>query len=139
MAAQPPAIPANYGSFHIDQHDYVQLGPLIYQIAPEHNAQQLYTGVFQIRASGTQVWEVLTPLLTTIITATAAAQPGAPPPPPPPPPPRPKKVLAEKPPQFKGDQKEFEQWKKSLDMYLQAAREILTNNEEKILFTYSLM
>ena len=45
----------------------------------------------------------------------------------------------EKPTQFKGDRKEYERWKKLLDMYLQAAREVLTNSEEKILFTYSLM
>ena len=56
-----------------------------------------------------------------------------------PPAPLSKKILAEKPAQFKGEHKEYEQWWKLVELYLQAAQNILSSNEDKMLFIYSLM
>ena len=138
MATQPPAVPANYGTFKINPKTYVRVGPLIHEVAAQQDTNNNYMGIFLVHASKSTNWEPINPFLTTIIITTAATQPGTPQPPPPPPAPQ-KKILAEKLGQFKGDHKEYKWWKKSLDMYLQAARDILQDSEDKILFTYSLM
>ena len=70
-----------------------------------------------------------------LIITTTAAQPGTLAPQAP----KSHKILAEKPPQFKGKRKEYEWWKKALDLYLKVAWETLITSEDKILFTYSLM
>ena len=99
---QPPAIPANYSAFEIDQKTYVRVGPIIHEVAAQCNAANAFTGTFLVCASKSTNWELINPFLATIIIATAAVQPGAPQPPPPPPLPH-KKVLAKKPGQFKRD------------------------------------
>ena len=102
MATQPPVIPANYGAFEIDQKTYIRVGPIIHEVVVQRDATNNFMGKFLIQASKSTDWEQISPFLATIIITTTAAQPKAPQPPPPPLLAR-KKVLAEKPGQFKAN------------------------------------
>ena len=81
MANASPTIPANYGSFQINQYHYVQIGPVVHQLGDKMDTQNNYMGCHTVQALGTQVWILVTPFLTNLIIATTATQLGAPPPP----------------------------------------------------------
>ena len=91
-------IPANYGMFQINDNCFIHIGPVIHEMTDKQDAQNQFTGAHQVCALETQISTTITPFLTNLIIATANMQPRAPlqml---------KPKKVLAKKLRQFKGD------------------------------------